>query len=110
MGDVIMVDKDWKSILSGVIGLLVLIFVLQAVLPSLFEVSTGGSNLSAENGSAANPAGHMANESVWGAFGSAVLPVIFGLLVAVGALYLIFNGIMSTFGIGKGKGKGGYGL
>jgi len=88
MGDVIM-KTGARDIISGVIGLLVLIYVLQAVLPQLFALE-------------------FTNASIWGSFGAAILPVIFSLLIAAGALYLVINGIMATFGMGKGK--GGYGL
>lgn len=77
------------DIIMGVVGLLVLVYTLQAVLPSFIGLD-------------------FSNGSIWGTLGSAILGNVWALLVSAGALFLLIKGVLNVFGIGGGK--GGYGV
>lgn len=83
--------KKAMEIVEGVVGLLILVYVLQATLPLLFALD-------------------FTNVSTWGSFASAVLPVVFGIILGAGILIMLIKHVTDFTGAGKGKGKSGYGL
>ena len=78
---------DAKKVIYAVIGLLVLFEVVKAVIPLIMDTD-------------------FSNTSIWGSFGSAILPTLFPLLLAVAILLAVFAGVAKMTGHGQGK----YGL
>ena len=83
-----------SSLIMVLVGLLILVYVLQGVMPSLIAV--------AHDNVSENPGGFV-NQSVWGAIGSVILQAVWALIVSAGALLLMVKGVMDAFGIGGGK-------
>lgn len=79
---------DYMKIIMGIVGVLVVVYMLQAALPLLFSLSFNDS-------------------SIWGTFGAAILPVVFPLVLAAVVLVVVLK--LATGAIDGGNG-GEYGL
>ena len=77
---------NYVKIVMGLVGLLVALYLLQAVLPLLFAFSS-----------------NFSGSGTWGTFGAAILPTIFPLILAVAILVFIIRGATGALGGGKYK-------
>ena len=88
---------DYVKIVAGLIGILVALYLLQAVLPLLFAF---GSVNGTYTGSAS-----WTNTSIWGSFGASIFPTIMPLLIAVAAVAFILVMVMGALKKGGGNYK-----
>lgn len=94
----------YMKVIWAVLGVYLLVQLIASVMPLLFANSLLGSNLTLYPNS-------FYNSSVWGTFGSAVLPILFPILLSVGIILLILAAVWVLYGKhAGGKGKAAYGL